>query len=294
MGGARGLWNVNIHYDARLADCVPVSATDVLDVGCGDGFLAARLARRVPHVVAIDIDAPVLGRARARFPDAPVTWCHGDILTHPLRAESFDAVLANAMFHHLPDTRAAMHRLSQLVRPGGMLAVVGFPRAEWRDLPWAITSTILRGVTIQVRGKWQHTAPQVWPPRDSIREVRQAAREILPGSAVRLLLLGRYVLTWTRPAELARRRARLTASPGEPGKYQVRDWLPGPGGLLHAGRTSVPDDLGDLAVNQCAGEQLAEFWLAGELVEHFWPRMLPLQRVYRRDGQRPPGWPLQR
>ena len=100
-----GLWNANIHCDTRLAACVPAAAGAVLDVGCGDGFLAARLARRVPLVVAIDIDAPVLGRARARFPDAPVTWCHGDITTHPLEAESFDAVLSNAMLHHLPDAR---------------------------------------------------------------------------------------------------------------------------------------------------------------------------------------------
>jgi SAM-dependent methyltransferase len=204
IGGTGGLWNVNIHYDARLAACVPVSATDVLDVGCGDGFLAARLARRIPNVVAIDIDAPVLGRAQARFPDVRVTWCHGDILTHPLRNGSFDAVLSNAMIHHLPDTPLALRRLSQLVRPGGTLAIVGFPRAEWRDLPWAVTSTILSGVTIRVRGKWPHTAPTVWPPRDSIREVRQAAREILPGSRFRLLLLGRYLLTWTRPPELVR------------------------------------------------------------------------------------------
>src|SRR5512142_414183 len=117
------LWNANIHYDARLAACVPAAAEAVLDVGCGDGFLAARLAPRVPHVVAIDIDAAVLGRARARFPDAPVTWCHGDILTHPLEAESFDAVLSNATLHHLPDTRAALRRLSRLVRPGGTLGI---------------------------------------------------------------------------------------------------------------------------------------------------------------------------
>jgi 2-polyprenyl-3-methyl-5-hydroxy-6-metoxy-1,4-benzoquinol methylase len=42
-------WNVNIHYDATVAGCVPATATSVLDVGCGDGVLAARLARRVPR-----------------------------------------------------------------------------------------------------------------------------------------------------------------------------------------------------------------------------------------------------
>jgi len=198
-----GPWNVNIHYDARLAACVPASAAAVLDAGCGDGFLAARLTRHVPHVIAIDIDAPVLGRARARFPGVPVTWCHGDILTPPLRPGSFDAVLSNAMFHHLPDTRAALRQLSRLVRPGGTLAIVGFPRAELRDLPWAVGTAVLRGVTIRVRRKWPHTAPTAWPPRDSIRELRQAARDVLPGSRVRLLSLGRYLLTWTRPAELA-------------------------------------------------------------------------------------------
>jgi 2-polyprenyl-3-methyl-5-hydroxy-6-metoxy-1,4-benzoquinol methylase len=75
---------------------------------------------RAPHVIAIDIDAPVLGRAR--FPDVPVTWCHGDVLIHPLEQEPFDAVLSNAALHHLPDARAALRRLSQLVRPGGTLA----------------------------------------------------------------------------------------------------------------------------------------------------------------------------
>jgi 2-polyprenyl-3-methyl-5-hydroxy-6-metoxy-1,4-benzoquinol methylase len=210
----RGLWNVNIHYDARLAACVPASAAAVLDVGCGDGFLAARLTRCVPNVVAIDIDAPVLGRARARFPDMPVAWCCGDVLAYPLVPGSFDAVLSNAMFHHLPDARAGLRQLSELVRPGGTLAIVGFPHAEWRDLPWAVTTTILRGVAIRVRRKWPHTAPTVWPPRDSIRQLRQAAREVLPGSRVRLLPLGRYLLTWTRPPELA--------GLGDPGSGRLR------------------------------------------------------------------------
>ena len=197
--GADGLWNGNIHYDARLAACVPAPAGAVLDVGCGDGFLAARLARRVPRVVALDIDAPVLARARARFPDASVTWCHGDILTHPLEAASFDAVVSNAMLHHLPDTRTALRRLSQLVRPGGTLAIVGFARPGWRELPWAATSFVALGVAIRWHGKWEHSAPQVWPPADTFRQFGQAVREVLPSARVRRLLLGRYLLTWTRP-----------------------------------------------------------------------------------------------
>src|ERR1700689_1444406 len=105
-------WNANIHYDGRLDACVPASAASALDVGCGDGFLAARLARRVPLVVAIDADAPVLDRARARLPDARVTWCHGDVLTHPLGPEPIDAGVSNATLHQLPDVGGALRRLS--------------------------------------------------------------------------------------------------------------------------------------------------------------------------------------
>lgn len=197
--GADRPWNVNIHYDARLAACVPATAVNILDVGCGDGFLAALLSGHAPGVVGIDIDAPVLRRARDRFPDAPVTWCHGDVLTYPFGPGSFDAVVSNAALHHLPDARAALRRLGELVRPGGTLAIVGFTRAEWRDLGWAAISFIVRGTAIRLHGKWEHTAPQLWPPRDSFRELRQAACEILPGAEIRHLLMGRYLLTWTRP-----------------------------------------------------------------------------------------------
>jgi SAM-dependent methyltransferase len=138
LGGMPDPWNANIHYDARLNACVPASATSVLDAGCGDGFLAAQLATRISRVIAIDLDAPVLERARTRFPDANVTWCHGDMLTHPFERGSFDAVVSNAALHHLPDSKAALHRLSELVRPGGTLAIVGFARMQMRDWPWAL------------------------------------------------------------------------------------------------------------------------------------------------------------
>jgi 2-polyprenyl-3-methyl-5-hydroxy-6-metoxy-1,4-benzoquinol methylase len=56
------VWNVNIHYDGLLERLVPLDAHSVLDVGCGDGLLSARLARRVPCVVGLDTAAPVVER----------------------------------------------------------------------------------------------------------------------------------------------------------------------------------------------------------------------------------------
>jgi SAM-dependent methyltransferase len=200
LGPVAEPWNANIHYDRKLAAGVPAGATSALDVGCGDGFLAAQLAGRVPRVIALDIDADVLDRARARFPEAKVTWRLGDVLTDPLEQETFDAVVSNATLHHLPDTSAALHRLSRLVRPGGTLSIVGFTRTERRDLPWALLAFVSLGIAIRVRGKWEHTAPQAWPPPHTFRELRQTVEGVLPGARISRLVMGRYLIRWHAPA----------------------------------------------------------------------------------------------
>jgi 16S rRNA A1518/A1519 N6-dimethyltransferase RsmA/KsgA/DIM1 with predicted DNA glycosylase/AP lyase activity len=87
-------WNINIHYDALLESEVPLAARRVLDVGCGDGFLAARLTRRVPDATALDLDGPVLRRAQARFAARRIRWVHGDVMTADLPRAGFDAVLS--------------------------------------------------------------------------------------------------------------------------------------------------------------------------------------------------------
>jgi 2-polyprenyl-3-methyl-5-hydroxy-6-metoxy-1,4-benzoquinol methylase len=145
-------WNVNIHYDGKLDATVPAHVASVLEVGCGDGFLAARLSQRVAHVVAVDIDGPVLERAKQRVPNAKVAWTLGDILDTSERLGGFDAVVSNATLHHLPDTRAALRCMRELVGPGGTLAIVAFARPGWRHLPWALVTLVIRGVAIRIRG----------------------------------------------------------------------------------------------------------------------------------------------
>jgi 2-polyprenyl-3-methyl-5-hydroxy-6-metoxy-1,4-benzoquinol methylase len=192
-------WNINIQYDGKLDKCVPSDAASVLDVGCGDGFLAARLSERIPHVVAVDIDKPVLERAAQRFPTAVVAWRHGDILAMTDELGDFDAVVSNAALHHLPDTREALRRLRRLVRPGGTLAVVTFARPGLRHLPWALATLVIRGIAIRLRGKWEHSAPTVWPPPFTVAQLRGHVSAELPGARVSLLLLGRVLIHWSAP-----------------------------------------------------------------------------------------------
>lgn len=193
-GGAR--WNHSIHYHPRVLGAVPEGAKDALDVGCGEGMLARRLRRTVPHVVGIDQHGPSLDEAR-RY-DHDVEYVHGDFLTHPFEPESFDVITSVATLHHL-DAVAALTRMRELLRPGGTLAVIGLARRTARDLPVDIAGTVVGLVHRGVRGYWNGPSPTATPPPLTYADMRTLAAETLPGAQFRRHLLRRYSLLWTKP-----------------------------------------------------------------------------------------------
>ncbi|GIG41475.1 putative methyltransferase [Cellulomonas phragmiteti] len=178
---------------------VPPHARTALDVGTGDGLLAADLRGRVPHVVGLDVDAGVL--TRARDADPHVAWVRGDVMAAPFAPASFDVVASIATLHHLPDTAEGLRRLADLTAPGGVLVVVGLARSTGiRDLPWEVAAVAQHQVLRRTRTYWEHTAPTSWDRPPSYDEVRAAAREALPGVRWRRLALWRYALVWSRGA----------------------------------------------------------------------------------------------
>ena len=198
--GPERLWNANIHYHSILLKAVPKAAQCVLDVGCGDGILSAQLFRSgVPHVVALDADLGVLERACARHPGVTIEWRYGNIFDlHPTADHTFDAVLSVAALHHM-DAAAGLARFAELVRPGGVVGVIGLAASNWWDLPYALVGFWVREAIGMIRGHWVHSAPMAWPPPTTYRQIKRIARDILPGVQYRRHILGRYSLIWTRP-----------------------------------------------------------------------------------------------
>ncbi|ANY06002.1 class I SAM-dependent methyltransferase [Pseudonocardia sp. HH130630-07] len=191
-------WNHNIHYHRLVLDAVPAHARTALDVGTGNGLLAAELARRVPDVTGIDVDAPVLDSARRE--DGSVRWVHGDVRTHPFPPASFDVVASIATLHHLPEPEQAFARLAELTAPGGVLVVVGLARSTTpADAVFVLAGTVQHAVLSRRYGFWEHSAPAVWPPPHSYREVRAGAVAALPGCRWRHLPLWRYAVVWNAP-----------------------------------------------------------------------------------------------
>jgi 2-polyprenyl-3-methyl-5-hydroxy-6-metoxy-1,4-benzoquinol methylase len=193
-------WNHNIAYHGVLLDALPAQPQRVLDVGCGEGTLTRELRRRVPTTVGMDRDAQVLQMARQQDPDRQIGYVRGDLCRHPFAAGAFDAAVTVATLHHV-DTATGLQRLAELVRPGGVVAVIGCARRELpRDVGWEAVAVAVHRLHRMAHPVWEHPAPTVWPPAVTYADMRRIGTEVLPGSRFRRHALWRYSLIWTKPA----------------------------------------------------------------------------------------------
>jgi SAM-dependent methyltransferase len=94
----------------------------ILELGCGTGNDAARLAGEGYSVTATDLSGEAIRQARAKF-GSLATFLVAD-MTRPLPFpdESFDAVMSNVAMHMFPDdvTRTVFAQVGRLVRTGGL------------------------------------------------------------------------------------------------------------------------------------------------------------------------------
>lgn len=176
-------WNHNIHYHPVILAALFLGCGQVLDVGCGEGVLAAELSRVARRVTAIDRDGPTIDRAREHTAADNIDYIVDDVLVRPFELESFDAVVSVAAIHHI-GTTIALRRMQELLRPGGRLAVVGLTRSRYpSDLLYDLAGTLGTRLHRLTKTYWETSAPKVWPPPETYRQLRQAAIGLLPGSA---------------------------------------------------------------------------------------------------------------
>jgi SAM-dependent methyltransferase len=109
-----------------LDEFVQVHDRDVLDVGCGEGGLARRLAREGARVTGIDPLASALENARGEEP--AVAWpqyVQGTAEALPFAEASFDVVIFWHSLHHVPTDAmdTALAEAARVLRPEGRLYV---------------------------------------------------------------------------------------------------------------------------------------------------------------------------
>lgn len=195
-------WNHNVHYHRLVLDAVPDGCGRALDVGCGDGLLVRKLAERIREVTGVDRSAEMVRLARRRSAQVPnAAFVEADFMAPDgPPSGGFDFLTAVAVVHHL-DFAGAVHRMAELLAPGGRLVLVGLARNR-TPLDWAISGAGVPAARFLARRHGGKTGPPEMPVLDPAMawgEVRRAARECLPGSRFRRHLLWRYSLVWDKP-----------------------------------------------------------------------------------------------
>jgi SAM-dependent methyltransferase len=92
----------------------PVPGERILDLGCGDGFLTAKLAAMGCRVIGVDASAAQIEAARKLGLDARVA----DAQALAFDTE-FDAVFSNATLHWIREPDAAIDGVWRALKPGG-------------------------------------------------------------------------------------------------------------------------------------------------------------------------------
>jgi SAM-dependent methyltransferase len=161
---------------APLLDLLaPKPGERILDLGCGDGALTAKIAD-VATVVAVDASGDQVRGARARGLDAHVV--DGTKLAF---AGEFDAVFSNAALHWMRDPDAVIDGVWRALRPGGRFVAecggagnVGMIMAE------LIAALDRRGIDGKAAVPWYFPAPEEYRARLERRGFEVASIALIP------------------------------------------------------------------------------------------------------------------
>ncbi|HVS85081.1 MAG TPA: class I SAM-dependent methyltransferase [Gaiellaceae bacterium] len=114
-----------------VAAVAEVSPARVLDVGCGRGNIAERVAAETAaDVVGVDQSERMVELTRARGIEAVV----GDVRRLPFEDGSFDCALAAWMLFHVDDVDAALAEIARVLTPGGRLVAATNSQSNMREL----------------------------------------------------------------------------------------------------------------------------------------------------------------
>ena len=113
---------------------------DVLDVGCGAGFLTNDMAERGHRVTGVDASPEALDFAARRDRSRSVVYRRGEAESLPFPDASFDVACAMDLLEHVENPGRVVGELARVLRPEGLFFFHTFNR---NALAWLV---VIKGV----------------------------------------------------------------------------------------------------------------------------------------------------
>jgi demethylmenaquinone methyltransferase/2-methoxy-6-polyprenyl-1,4-benzoquinol methylase len=125
-----------------------------IDLCCGSGDLALRLARRVGktgRVYGVDFSPNLLAIAKERsqkqYPQPAVTWVEADVLNLPFEDNQFDAATMGYGLRNVTDISQSLKEIYRVLKPGAKAAILDFHRPDNQQLrafqQWYLDSIVV-------------------------------------------------------------------------------------------------------------------------------------------------------
>jgi arsenite methyltransferase len=108
----------------------------VIDIGCGPGFLCESMATDVGatgRVLGIELSEDLVRFATGRKSRPWIDYRPGDATTLDVPTASFDAVVSTQVVEYVPDADAALREMYRVLRPGGRGILVD---TDWDTVIW--------------------------------------------------------------------------------------------------------------------------------------------------------------
>ena len=183
-------------HEAWLLRQLPARRGTALEIGCGVGHVARRLAGAFDHVLAIDLSPGMIDEAKRRTSSSIEFVCADMFDWLRSHADTYDCIVTIGTLHHV-DLGEALREMALALKPGGRLLVldllsrrnpvvnaVAFALGLRLTTPWRLR-----------RAYWRHGRNETYL---TIGEVERIAREQLTGAHVRAHLLFRYSIVWDK------------------------------------------------------------------------------------------------
>jgi cyclopropane fatty-acyl-phospholipid synthase-like methyltransferase len=131
----------------------------LLDVGCGTGGPARRIARTTGAVVtgiAISPHQIAAAASNRQGPRGHTGYHVADAAHLPFGSASFDAAIAIESMMHMPDKRRVLREIVRVLRPGARLVVADFVEHDLEPLPTGAASSQFDSMTsIPTQDGWE-------------------------------------------------------------------------------------------------------------------------------------------
>jgi SAM-dependent methyltransferase len=115
----------HFHRDAFL-ELLPAPGRLTLDIGCGEGRLAADLTRLGHRVVGLDASPTLIAAGRATYPGVDLRVA--DAAALPLDDGAADLAIAFMSLHDIVDAAGAVREAARVLQPGGRFCIaIGHP-----------------------------------------------------------------------------------------------------------------------------------------------------------------------